>query len=194
MGDTPKMQDPLKPVTMDDEEYEDLVDEIRELRELKNMKEFLQAENDLLKSQLERLTRELKGIEITESATKAYMASYEKRRKKCSVNIEKLKSKKDALMGQADDLHLRIKAAKADAESSLALKDNLEEELGGIKAEQAVVLKRFKDVKAGLQRISSAGDAKLPHLMLYDTILKQIYHVFSETQNRMEVSLMMRKK
>lgn len=194
MDDTPKMQDPLKPVTMDDEEYEDLIDEISEIRELENMKMFLETENGRLISQMERLTRELEGVEITASASKAYMDSYEKRRRKCSINVEKLIPKKDLLVSQADDLHLRIHAVKADAESSLTLKETLEEELGEIKSEKTVVLKRFQDVKTGLQQIARAGDAKLPHLIWYDTILKQILNVFAETQNRMEVSLIMKKR
>lgn len=194
MEDTPKMQDPLKPVTMDDEEYEDLIDEISEIRELENMKMFLETENGRLISHMEHLTRELEGIEIAASASNAYMDSYEKRRRKCSINVEKLIPKKDLLMSQADDLHLRINAAKADAESSLTLKETLEEELGEIKGEKTVLLKRFQDVKAGLQQIARAGDAKLPHLIWYDTILKQILNVFAETQNRMEVSLIMKKR
>ena len=194
MDDTQKMQDTLEPITMDDEEYDDLADEISEIRELENMKLFLEAENGRLTIQREHLTRELEGIEITESATKAYMESYEKRRRKCSINIEKLKTKKDSLMNRVNNLHLRIKAAKVDAKSSLTLKNSLEEEFGEIKGEKALVLKRFKGVKTGLQRISSAGDAKLPHLVWYDMVLKQILHVFAEAQNRMEVSLIMKKR
>ncbi len=194
MDDIPKIQDTLEPVNMDDEEYEDLVDEINEIRNLENMKQFLAAENERLATQRERLARELEGIEIAESSTKAYMESYEKRRRKCSINIEKLKTKKDSLMSRVNNLYLRIKAAKVDAESSLTLKNSLEEELSDIKGEKAVVLKRFKGVKTGLQRVSSAGDAKLPHLVWYDMILKQLLQVFSEAQNRMEVSLIMKKR
>ncbi len=194
MDDTPQMQDPLKPVTMDDEEYDDLIDEISEIRELENMKMFLETENGRLISQLERLTRELEGIEIAASASNAYIDSYEKRRRQCSINVEKLIPQKDLLVSQADDLHLRINAAKADAASSLKLKNTLEEELDEIEGEKTVVLKRFQDVKSGLEQIARAGDAKLPHLIWYDTILKQILNVFAETQNRMEVSLIMKKR
>ncbi len=53
---------------------------------------------------------------------------------------------------------------------------------------------RLNDITAGLQRIDREKEFKAPHLKWYDETFKQIYNVFIEVQNRMEVSTIMRKK
>ncbi|HIJ58049.1 MAG TPA: hypothetical protein HPP41_00070 [Deltaproteobacteria bacterium] len=179
---------------MGDEEYEEVADELREFHELQNTKIFLETENNRLRNQIEILTGELKGINIAMSSAEAYLVSYENRRKNCAENIEKLKSKRDVLMAEISNLHLKIKAAREDEESSSNLRERLKDELHDIKGEKALVLKRLNDIKTGLQQISSDRDVKLPYLKWYDEILKQAYNVFMETQNRMEVSLILRKR
>ena len=194
MGDAKEVKDSPEQRNMDDEEYEYIVDELRELRELENMKTFLEVENGKLKTQIELLTGQLEGINIAISSTEASLVSLEKRVKRSSKNVEDLESKRDLLMAEANNLHLQIKATREDQESSSNLKDSLKDELHDIQGEKTMVIKRLNDIKTGLEKISGDKDVKLPHLKGYDSVLKQTYNVFKETQNRMEVSLMLRQK
>jgi chromosome segregation ATPase len=194
MGDAKEVKDSPEKRNMDDEEYEHIVDELRELRELENMKTFLEVENGRLKTQIELLTGQLEGINIAISSTEASLVSLEKRVKRSSKNVEELESKRDLLMAEANNLHLQIKATREDQESSSNLKDSLKDELNDIQGEKTMVIKRLNDIKTGLEKISSDRDVKLPHLKGYESVLKQTRNVFKETQNRMEVSLMLRQK
>jgi chromosome segregation ATPase len=194
MEESKGARDSMEGVAMGDEEYEEIVDELRELHELQNTKTFLEAENRRLKNEIEALTAELEGINIAMSSAEAYMASYEGRRKKCAENIERLRPKRDMLTAEISDLSLKIKASREDKESTSNLSNMLKDELYDIEGEKRVVLKRLNDIKTGLQQISSDRDVKLPHLKWYDVMLKQIHNVFMETQNRMEVSLILRSR
>jgi len=194
MGDAKEAKDSQEQRNMDDEEYEHIVDELRELRELENMKTFLEVENGRLKSQIEFLTGQLEGINIAISSTEASLVSFENRIKKSSKNIEKLESKMDLLMAEMNNLHLQIKAARGDEESTSNLKDRLKDELNDIMTQRAVVIKRLNDIRSGIHRISSDKELRAPHLKGYDSVLKQIHTAFKETQNRMEVSLVLRQK
>ena len=194
MGDAKEAKDSQEQRNMDNEEYEHIVDELRELRELENMKTFLEVENGRLKSQIEFLTGQLEGINIAISSTEASLVSFENRIKKSSKNIEKLESKMDLLMAEMNNLHLQIKAARGDEESTSNLKDRLKDELNDIMTQRAVVIKRLNDIRSGIHRISSDKELRAPHLKGYDSVLKQIYTAFKETQNRMEVSLVLRQK
>jgi hypothetical protein len=91
-------------------------------------------------------------------------------------------------------LYLQIKAGREDIESCSKLEESFKDELHDISGEKAVVLKRLNDITTGLQKISREREDKLPYLRQYDGVLKQVYNVFMEAQNRMEVSLLMRKK
>ncbi|NVM21021.1 MAG: hypothetical protein HWN68_04505 [Desulfobacterales bacterium] len=194
MENTREFRDTLNQMGMKDEEYEEIIDELREFHELQNTKAFLEAENTKLKNRIESITAELEGINISISSAEAYLASYENRRKKCAENVEKLKPKKNLLTAEINDLRLKIKAAKEDEESTSNVRDMLKDELYHIEGEKTLVIKRLNGIKAGLQEISTDRDVKLPHLKWYDGTLKQIYNGFLESQNRMEVSLLLKKR
>jgi chromosome segregation ATPase len=179
---------------MDDRDYEELVAELRAFRELENMKRFLEAENGRLRAQIEALTGELGGIRIALTAAKANTESYERRRKKCDEDVEKLKSKRDILISEIDDLRLKTKTAKEDEEASSKLRDALKGQLYDTETEKEILIKRLNDIRTGIHRISRDRELRIPHLKRYDSVLKQIYTSFKETQNRMEVSLMLKQK
>ena len=104
MEETKEMQDAGENVTMTDEEYGKVLDELKELRELENMKAFLQAENGRLKSQIEFVTGELEGMNITTFSAEANRTIYENRRKKSSKNIETLEIERDSVTEEINDL------------------------------------------------------------------------------------------
>lgn len=194
MKEGDEVESTLKDATMDDEEYEQFKDELREFHELENMRIFLGVENDRLKRQIESLTSELEGIDVAMSSSKDYLASYEQRKKEYSHNIEKAAAKEEMLADEVSSLHYQIKAIREDIETTSKLEESFRSELNDINGEKAVVLKRLNDITAGLQRISREKEYRLPHLRWYDGTLKQVYNVFMEAQNRMEVSQIMRKK
>jgi len=191
MEDIKGAQDP-EDAAMGEEEYEKIVDELRGFNEFQNTKTFLEAENSRLKNEIDAMTAELEGISIAMSSVEAYMVSYGSRTRKCVENIEKTGPKRDVLTAEISDLRLKVKAATKDVESTLNLTNMLKDELNQIEAEKKIVAKRLDDINIGLQQISSDKDVKFPHLKRYDGMFKQIHNVFMETQNRMEVSLMLK--
>ncbi len=98
------------------------------------------------------------------------------------------------LSDEVSSLHYQVKATREDIATTSTLEESFEGELNEINSEKTIVLKRLNDITAGLQRIDMEKDFKVPHLKWYDGTLKKIYNVFIEAQNRMEVSMIMRKK
>ncbi len=194
MKDDNQLESTLKDAPLDDEEYKQFEEELREFHELENMRIFLEAENDRLTRQIESLPSELEGIDVAMSSSEDYLASYEQRKKEYSHNIEETAAKEDLLADELSSLHYQIKAIREDIETTSKLEESFNAELNDINGQKAVVLKRFNAISAGLQKISREKEFKLPHLKWYDGTLKQVYNVFMEAQNRMEVSLIIKKK
>ena len=170
------------------------VDELGAFEDLENMKRFLEAENGKLRTLIDELTGELEGIEISISSAKAYVDSYEKRRESGIVDLKNLENKKIVLMKEIDDLHLKLKVAKHDEEISEKLIQTLKGELMEIKTQKGIITQRLFDIQSGIRNISSERALKVPHLKKYDSILKDLHKKLMETQNRMEVALMLRQK
>ena len=103
-------------------------------------------------------------------------------------------SKKDLLIQEINELHLKIKAAKEDDNTIAKLIDTQKDELHDIMAQKTVVTKRLNDIQTGIKKISRDKELRVPHLKEYDSVLKQLYTVFKEAQNRMEVSFILRQK
>lgn len=194
MNKTKGMHETEEKVTIDEAGYEELVDELRAMRELENQKRFLEAENGRFRTQIDALTGELEGIGISIGAAREYIHSYEKSRKKCNDDIEKLKSKKDPLIQEINELYLEIKAAKEDDDTIAKLIDTQKDELHDIKAQKTIVTKRLNDIQSGIEKISSDKEFRVPHLKEYASVLKQLSIAFKEAQNRMEVSFLLRQK
>ncbi|MBF0508645.1 MAG: hypothetical protein HQK57_06935 [Deltaproteobacteria bacterium] len=194
MDDTLDIQFLQEKEMADEIDYHKVAADIREIGELEKMKRFLEAENDRLRRQVDILTGELDGISIALSSTKSYTASYLERRRKSLENIDKQKSRKELLLNEIDQLHLKVKASQEDERSLANLSNSLEEELDGIRDERLLVRKKFSDMKSGINQIAKHKESKLPDLKSYDDVLRQIYRVFKETQHRMDVSLIMKKR
>jgi len=176
----------------DDDEF--MMDAFRELEELKRTKLFLEAENNRLKTQINQLTGESEGVDIAMSAAQAYMASYENSRETCIDNIEKLIEQKECLINDINALRLNLTAVREDRESTATLNETLKNEFNEIVEEKSLVVKRLSAINRGLKEISVDKGQRLPNLKWYDAILKKIYSEFVEAQNRMEVSMVLKKK
>ena len=176
----------------DDDEF--MMDAFRELEELKRTKLFLEAENNRLKTQINQLTGESEGVDIAMSAAQAYMVSYENSRETCIDNIEKLIERKECLINDINALRLNLTAVREDRESTATLNETLKNEFNEIVEEKSLVVKRLSAINRGLKEISADKGQRLPNLKWYDAILKKIYSEFVEAQNRMEVSMVLKKK
>lgn len=175
------------------EDYKERRDLLKEIEELKKIKLFLDEEDVRLIREIDILSGELEGVEIAISAANTHILSYEKRKKDCSKNIEFLKSRKDELIKEIDELHLKVKYLNAEEKSSATLNKSLRNELNDINSEKSRVVKRLDIVKDGIKTISREQTDRMPNLEGCDSILKQIYNVLRETQDRMEVSALMKK-
>ena len=182
------------PANMTDYDYDDMVAAIREREEHKKTNLFLETENNRRKTQISHLAGEMEGVEIALTSAQAYIASYEGRKNACIDAIEKLGDKKEALIDDINALHAKITAAREDRESTARLNETMTSEFNEIVDEKKLVVKRLSAISKGLKDISATKDQRLPSLKWYDAILKKIYVEFLDAQNRMEVSMMLKKK
>lgn len=190
-GDFPDSQ-ARTPIGDEDDDF--MMDAIRELEELKRTKLFLESENNRLKTQINHLSGELEGVEIAISAAQAYMESYESSRETCIANIEKLIDRKEVLINEINALRIKLISMREDRESTTTLNETLKNEFNEIIEEKSLVVKRLSAVNRGLKEISADKGQRMPNLKWYDAILKKIYIEFVEAQNRMEVSMALKKK
>jgi chromosome segregation ATPase len=181
-------------IRLDSDDCEVLQDELIELRELENMKVFLQEENRKYRDHTEVLVKELEGVEISISANQACIAAYEEKREQFYGNFEKLKARKEALTEEINRIHLQIKAARHDEQSTTILIGNLKQELDEIRTEKAIIGKRLENVRSGIDRISQDRETRLPHLQEYSDLYRKVRTVLKDAQNRMEVTLKLRQK
>lgn len=169
-------------------------EEMGALREMRNMLSFLEIENDRLKKQVDIVTAELEGLNISISAAKKDLSAYSIKKVEATGNISVLRSEKERLVTEINRLHLQNKTINKETELSTHLMDNLADELGHLTSERKVAVKRLTDIQSGLHRLSADKDIKVPKLKEYDSVLRQIYRAFKETQNRIEVSMLLRQK
>ncbi|MBF0204705.1 MAG: hypothetical protein HQK67_10430 [Desulfamplus sp.] len=175
------------------DDYKERRDLLKEIDELKKIELFMSEEDLRLAREIDILAGELDGIDIAVSSANNHILSFEKRKKECAKNIEVLKNRKDDMVRDIDGLHLRLKELKAEEQSSGAIDKKLRNELDSISSERARVIKRLEIVKTGIKSISRDKRERLPNLEGCDSILKQVYNVLRETQDRMEVSAIMKK-
>ncbi|MBF0241688.1 MAG: hypothetical protein HQK64_04330 [Desulfamplus sp.] len=176
------------------EDYKERRELLKEIEELRKIKLFLDEEETRLTREIDILSGELEGVDIAISAANNHTLSYEKRKKDCVKNIEFLKSRKDELIKETDELHFKVKELRAEESSSAMLNKNLRSELNDISSEKARVIKRLDIVKSGIKSISKEQVDRLPNLEGCDSILKQVYNLLRETQDRMEISALMKKR
>ena len=176
------------------DDSEGLQDEISELRELENMKAFLREENRKYADQIEVFSKELEGVEISISASQRTIAACEEKREQYYDNFEHLRAKKETLIAQINEIHLQIKAAREDEQSTGLLILNLKQELEEIRAEKAIIGKRLEGVRSGIDRISRDRETRLPHLQEYGDVYRQVHTLLKDAQNRMDLTLKLRRK
>ena len=175
------------------EDYKEKRGLLKEIDELRKLKLFLDEEDNRLTREIDILSGELEGVEITILAAKSHIQSFNKRKNDSRKNIENLKDKKNDLIREIDTLHFSLKTAREEEKSNSILNVSLNKELTSINNEKIRVLKRLNIVKIGIKDISVDENERLPNLAGCDIVLKHVYNVLRETQDRMEVSALLKK-
>lgn len=193
MEDAKKYDVSNNEVSLHYEDYKEKRGLLKEIDELKKLKLFLDGEDARLTREIDILSGELEGLEITIMAAKSHIQSFNKRKNDSRKNIENLKNKKEELVRKIDAFHFSVKKLREEEKSSSILNRNLNKELNSISNEKSRVLKRIDIVKTGIKDISADENQRLPNLAGCDTVLKNVYNVLRETQDRMEVSALLKK-
>ncbi|MBF0398429.1 MAG: hypothetical protein HQK78_16755 [Desulfobacterales bacterium] len=180
-------------LSLTNKEYREVLNELKELEELKKSKMLLESENNRLKNEIDILTTELEGIAFTISSSESYLSSFEDNKNKYLKSIEDLTSKKEVIMNGLTEFRSKMKIVKEDMESSAKLQEDLIHELRDISNEKGIVIKRLDSIKLGLEKIYDEKNTRIPNLNLCESLLKHIYTSLKDTQNRMEVSVLLNK-
>ena len=193
MEDAVEKQVSIDEVSSHYEGYREKRGLLKEIDELRKLKHFWEEEDTRLTREIDILSGEYEGIEIAISSAKSHIHSFKKRKNECQKNVESLKLRKDELIREIDKLHFEIKNVSEEEKSNLILNESLNRELTSILEEKSRVLKRLDIVKNGIETISQDKNRRLPNLAGCDSVLKQVYNVLRETQDRMEVSAILKK-
>ena len=164
-----------------------------ELRELKRKADFFQAENEKLRGYIEELEAELQGITVALASSDEFIASFASVTRGSELSRADIGTRKDRLTDQINAQRLRAKAALADEASSEALRDVLATELEGLNLEREMILRKLKDLKDGIRRIELDKERIVPYGKQQDDMLKKAYLLLKEAQDRMELSIILKK-
>lgn len=194
MANETKEAQKVKKRRMGDGEYQEIADLAEKVREMESNRNFFIAENENLKNQIVDLTGEIQGVSVALASAKKQIASPEVRLPKSLKNIERLALTKEAMEQEVNTLRLRLKAIQEDLISSSEIRSTMMTELNELNSERGIIIKRLKGIEKGIQEISTDKERVWPKVKKYDDVLKQIYHLFLEAQNRMEVSVILKQK
>jgi len=169
--------------------YEEIRGILSEMQELKNTRHSLKAENQELHEKKKTLQSELDGIDIVIPSLKEDIESIENRINECYRNIEDLKVTVEQEIEEINELQRSIRIITEDHKKCSILRSHLVVEFENIINERAILLKQLKEIEGGVKILSGKKIGKMPYLRGYDAFLKQVYMVFRETENRMNVAL-----
>ncbi|MBF0343173.1 MAG: hypothetical protein HQL06_02990 [Nitrospirae bacterium] len=173
--------------------YDDVKDTIRgkltELKELRARQVELENENRSFESKIKQLKNETEGIDAVIAAINAEINITNNRTTSYNDSIESLNSKRENLIGDINRLKIHIKTIMEDMDNCMTLKTHLLDEVEGIRSERDIVVKKLRDIENGVQQISKQNEGMLPHLQGYHKVLRQLYTVCKETENKMDVTI-----
>ena len=194
MASVTKEAQKVKKRRVDDGEYQEITDLAEKVREMESKRNFFIAENENLKNQIVDLTGEIQGVSVALASAEKQITSQEVRLQKSLNKIERLALTKDDMEQEVNTLRLRLKAVQEDLISSSEIRSTMMTELNELNSERGIIIKRLKGIEKGIQEISTDKERVWPKVKKYDDVLKQIYHLFLEAKNRMEVSVILKQK
>jgi len=166
---------------------------MNDTRSLKETMLALQAENETLRCRLEDMQAELAGVDAVIEDAERYVASFEDEKRRSLERIARLEAEKSLCVDAINALRRQVKDVQADACSSEILRDALRSDLADLNGERAIILRNLQDIKEGLRKIENDADRIEPYGKQQDDMLKKAYLMLKEAQDRMELTIMLKK-
>ncbi|MBF0607178.1 MAG: hypothetical protein SFH39_13085 [Candidatus Magnetobacterium sp. LHC-1] len=173
--------------------YDGIKDTIRgKLTELKHSRERqveLESENRELEAKIKQLKNETEGIDAVIASISVEIKMTNNRAAGYNGSIESLSSRREYLIEDVNRLKVNIKTIMVDMDNCMALKTHLIDEVDAIRSERDTIAKKLKDIENGVQQLSQRNETVLPHLQGYNKVLRHLYTVCKETENKMDVAI-----
>ncbi|MBF0538490.1 MAG: hypothetical protein HQL03_09595 [Nitrospirae bacterium] len=173
--------------------YDGVKDTIRgkltELKELRARQVELENENRKIESKIKQLKNETEGIDAVIATINVEINITNDRATVYNASIESLNSRREDLIGDVNRLKINIKTIMEDMDNCMMLKTHLIDEVDAIRSERNTVVKKLRDIENGVLQISQKNESVLPHLQGYHKVLRQLYIVCKETENKMDIAL-----
>ncbi len=167
--------------------------DLNDLRELSRMSSFFQAENEVLRDKLSALQREMEGIDAATAASYTTVKTFQDESALCWQSISAFEKQKGVLMDTINDLRLKASASRNEEASSSALLTAMRDDLADLNHERGSILRKLKELKAGIQRIELDKERIAPYGKQQDDMLKKAFMLLKEAQDRMELSIVLKK-
>jgi len=157
------------------------------------MEDHLRTENETLLNRIIEMRGESERFDADIAFVSDYIASCEEDLDRRAHNINDLESKKDVLVELINSVQFRIRTIISDESSSFSMKKLLEEELVDLISERDMILDKLDGLKNGIKNIELNRQNIVPFGKKQDDILKQARILLKEAQNRMELSILLKK-
>jgi len=153
----------------------------------------LRKEREALAGRVEEMRAELGRIDAQVFEADQYMAAFLEREAQALERISRLEARKTASIDAINTLRRRLKDIQADEASSRILDQALCSDLADLGNERATVLRNLQEIKDSLRRIESNAAQIKPYGKQQDDMLKKAYLLLKEAQDRMELSMAIKK-
>jgi chromosome segregation ATPase len=162
---------------------------LRSLHELDGFRNQLIVENQQYKDEIHSLASLLETAGLAISSSDETVSAYKEKRDAQLDEIEKLTITRNNLANRINQSRLKLKAVLNDTSSSSVMVETMERELENIENEKMAMQKRMAAVGSGIQDINDQKVDKMPDIMVQDKVLKNVYRIFKEAEDRMEVCI-----
>ncbi|MBF0337240.1 MAG: hypothetical protein HQL05_05360 [Nitrospirae bacterium] len=173
--------------------YDGIKDTIRgkltELKDSRARQVELESENRELEARIKQLKNETEGIDAVIASISLEIKMTNNRAAGYNGSIESLSSRREYLIEDVNRLKVNIKTIMVDMDNCMALKTHLIDEVDAIRSERDTIVKKLRNIENGVQQISQRNETVLPHLQGYNKVLRQLYTVCKETENKMDVAI-----
>jgi len=168
-------------------------DDPEQTRGLIMMEDHLRTENETLLNRIIELRGESERFDADIAFVNDYMSSCEEEFNRITRNINELESKKNVLIELINSVQFRMKTINSDELSSVSMKKLLDEELVDLISERDMILGKLDGLKNGIKTIELNKQNIVPFGKRQDDMLKQARILLKEAQNRMELSILLKK-
>jgi len=162
-------------------------------RTLKSKMTALQSEIATLRRRLDEMDAEMGGVETAIADADRVVATYADERQRSLERIARREAEKGVCLDAINRLRLRVKDVQTDACSSAILRDALRSDLADLNNERTIILRNLQEIKDGIRRVEHNAGQIEPYGKQQDDMLKKAYLLLKEAQDRMELTIMMKK-